>query len=163
MHAALVRRVVILATAATTLGALLVTGIAANPATTALSDPSSPVGVKEPFVNVEFSEQVSQIPANGIAQRVADIDIYDNDTDYDVRVEGDLSFTFTGNFVGPCNGSPSYSIVPSYVPGNFPSDFERTKIGELHLTFPSTADNTCAAFGAVLQVTFTALGPNVDD
>ena len=80
----LARRELLLAAGAATLGALVVTGARAIPNASDSTAPSEAVSHKLPAAILTFAEGVSSVPANGLPHRVADIDIFDIDLDYDL-------------------------------------------------------------------------------
>lgn len=156
----------ILATAA--LGAAAVATAGARPN----SPTSSPSSSSEPITQVDggsvaFSNEPISIPANNVAQRVADIRATDDDSTYQLRVEsGAMTVTSQGQTVGVCTGISSttrYTVVDDPIlPYSFTHNFGPTiKIGELRLTIPPSVANNCVVRKAVVQVILTAVGPDV--
>lgn len=140
------------------LGAAWLSGAISSPLGTGESQASGEVGVIAPIGSVSFDDQAVTIPANGSAQRVADIVVADVDPNYTVS-SAQPELTEPGNFSANC-GDPAargYSVEGEPLdPVPAPP---RTKVGELLLTLPGDADPNCTAFGAVVSVTFTATGP----
>ncbi len=140
------------------LGAAWLSGAISSPLGTGESQASGEVGVIAPIGSVSFDDQAVTIPANGSAQRVADIVVADVDANYTVSA-AEPELTEPGNFSANC-GDPAargYSVEGvSLDPVPAPP---RTKVGELLLTLPGNAEAGCTAYGAVVSVTFTATGP----
>lgn len=134
------------------------------PSGTDLTEGSANVAIVLPVGHASFQGEVNTIPANGLPHRVANVTATDEDTNYQLRVEaGGLAVVSQGEFVGSCGSlSPNrYSVVDFNLPHTFANNFgPPIKVGELHLTIPPDANNNCTVRKAVVQVTFTAIGPD---
>ena len=159
------RRLLLPLVAIATFGAYSVSTVLANPTASDSTAPSASVGVVTPVGVADLTLVSPSIPANGTPQLVSNVMGHDADTNYQLRVDpGALSITNQGSSSGTCTGlSPSpHSVTETGLPHLFDHNFgPLTQLGELRATMPPTVNNNCLVGGAVVQVIFTAVGPDV--
>lgn len=155
------RRLLLLCVGIASLGAIFVSVVLANPTSNSSTTGSGSVSVTGlTGLSVAFANQVTNIPANGAAQKVADIMAGENDDNYNIRAD-DVSITGQGVTGGTCTGIAAlrYTLANDATPTgdlNPDSAAANTDIADLNLTLPVTVANDCTVSGAIVQVVFVA-------
>ncbi len=154
------RRLLLLCVGIASLGAIFASAVLANPTSTSSNvTPSGNVTV-QPIsgLSVSLASTDTEIIANNVAQKIANVMAGETDGDYDIAAIGVTVLT-QGTGTGPCGaiGSTPYTIsgTPPF-PAALPDNGTQTDVGDLNLTLPVTVGNLCVVSGAVVQVTFEA-------
>lgn len=151
------KRMLLLVAALGAFGAMMVGSTFANVQGTASTvgtgaTSAQPIGE----IGAQYANIDNLIPANGLPQKVADVQAYENDPDYDVDV---LSAAITNNGIdsGNCSTGTTWALA-NFTDGDLVPVNTWEDVYDLRLTIPLAADHTCSNSGAVVTVTFQVVG-----
>lgn len=152
------RRFLLLGVALAASGAIMVSSIlASNAGSVSVTAGNTGVRTVQGDVIAGLNNVVGTIAANGLFQRVADIQVYQPDAGlpgaYQLRTTGH-SLTNIGTSTGNCGAGYTYSpyFIPTVVISPLTNAWQTT--GQLGLSISPSADTTCVVSGAVVTINY---------